>query len=306
MTDVLTLHPDDDVALALRVLPGVPRGRKVAVHAIVAGAPVRKYGQVIGAATRPIEAGEHVHVHNLAVAEFTRDAAFGVDVQPLPEARADLRRTIQGIRRPDGRAATRNYVGIITSVNSSATVARLIADQFRSLAEYPTVDGAEHLLTRRAVSPEVGKRLLDRIRWWARYTAGDLDANPPPGNKAGGLTTILERSLGAVAKGGRAALYEYAEPVRHRGFVFTGRGSVFGCKPVPSLKLATTSELYQNMRDDMDVDCGPLVDGSATVEEIGRRIYHAVVCVASGERTASERLGFGADEFVPSQLGAVR
>jgi altronate dehydratase len=158
MTDILTLHPDDDVALALRDLTGVPRGHKVAVHAIAAGAHVRKYGQVIGAATRPIEAGEHVHVHNLAVAEFARDAAFGADVQALPEPPAHLRWTFHGIRRPD---------------------------------------------------------------------------------------------------------------------------------------------------DDMDVDCGAIINGSATVEEIGRRIYDAVLDVASGERTASECLGFGADEFVPWQLGAV-
>jgi altronate hydrolase len=204
------------------------------------------------------------------------------------------------------------------------------------LGETPEVYGAEHLLTQRAVSPEVGGRLLERIRWWEEYTAangGTVDNNPSPGNKEGGLTTILEKSLGAVAKSGRAplaAVYEYAEPVRERGFVFmdtpgydpvsvtgmvaggatvvcftTGRGSVFGCKPVPSLKLATNTEMYERMREDMDLNCGVIADGSAAVDEVGRRIYDLMLDVASGTRTASERLGFGDEEFTPWQLGAV-
>ena len=161
-----------------------------------------------------------------------------------------------------------------------------------------------------------------------------MDNNPSPGNKAGGLTTILEKSLGAVAKGGQAdlaAVYEYAERVEpHVGFAFmdtpgydpvsvtglvagganvvvftTGRGSVFGCKPVPCLKLATNTDLYRQMPDDMDLDCGGIVGGAVTVEEVGRRIYDAVIAMASGEQTASERLGFGDNEFAPWQLGAV-
>jgi altronate hydrolase len=457
------------------------------VRSIAAGAGVRKYGQVIGFATRDIAAGEHVHGHNLEFHAFERDHAVGTQVTPLDPPPGDLRRTFDGLRRPDGRAATRNYIGILTTVNCSATVARLIAqranvdvypnvdgvvalthgtgcgmagdgegfellrrtltgyaehpnfaallvlglgcevNQVASLVEgfelpdatpvesltiqdfggttstvregltrlekllpsvndvrrepidvaelvlalecggsdaysgitanpalgvasdllvacggtsvlgeTPEVYGAEHLLTRRAASPEVAERLLDRIRWWEAYTAandGSMDNNPSPGNKDGGLTTILEKSLGAVAKGGHAplrAVYEYAERVRDRGFVFmdtpgydpvsvtgmvagganvvcftTGRGSVFGCKPVPSLKLATNSEMYRRMSDDMDVNCGDILDGSDTVEQVGRRIYDAIVDVASGEPTASERLGFGDEEFVPWQLGAV-
>ncbi|MFI1096461.1 UxaA family hydrolase [Streptomyces sp. NPDC020917] len=501
----LRLHPDDDVAVALRPLePGlaldaleltvagqVPRGHKIAVRDLPAGAAVRKYGQVIGVASRPIGRGEHVHAHNLAIGTLARDAVGDDVVSRLPVLPEGLRLTFDGYRRAEGRAGTRNYIGVLSSVNCSATVARLVADQVtRSgvLAGYPNVDGvvalthptgcgmtpdgtgmemlrrtlsgyaahpnfaavivvglgcevnsvdgltdrftrdgvgsaqmltiqaaggtraavrdgvaqvrellpqvnavhreplpvselilglqcggsdgfsgisanpalgvasdllvaaggtsvlgetpeiygAEHLLARRAVTPEVAEHLYARIRWWEEYTAANnasMDNNPSPGNKAGGLTTILEKSLGAAAKGGQAPLagvYEYAERVRTRGFLFmdtpgydpvsvtgmvagganvlcftTGRGSVFGCKPVPCLKLATNSELYRQMPDDMDLDCGAIVDGSVTVEEVGRRIYDAVVDAASGEQTASELLGFGDNEFAPWQLGAV-
>jgi altronate hydrolase len=476
----LLLHPDDDVAVAVEALPGVPRGHKVAVRDIQAGATVRKYGQVIGVARVPIAAGEHVHTHNLGMSELTQQYEFGTDVRtagPVPEPAS-----FQGIVRPDGRVATRNYIGILTSVNCSATVAKMIAARFPALDEYPNVDGvvalahgtgcgmaadgdgiallrrtlngyarhpnfaallviglgcevnqltgfdlpsgtptmtiqelggtaatvragvarirellpaanavqrvpvpaaelvlglqcggsdaysgvtanpalgaaadllvrhggtailaetpevygAEHLLTRRAVSRPVGERLIDRIRWWESYTkshGGSMDNNPSPGNKEGGLTTILEKSLGAVAKGGTSpltAVYEYAEPVTERGFVFmdspgydpcsvtgevasganvvcftTGRGSVFGCRPVPSLKLASNSEMYRAMAEDMDVNCGAILDGEYSVAEMGRQIFDLVLATASGRRTASEELGFGDEEFVPWQLGAV-
>jgi altronate hydrolase len=204
------------------------------------------------------------------------------------------------------------------------------------LAETPEVFGAEHLLTRRAVSPEVGQVLLDRIEWWKTYAAaggGTLDNNPSPGNKAGGLTTILEKSLGAVAKGGRAdlsAVYRYAEPVTERGFVFmdtpgydpvsvtgivaggatvvcftTGRGSVFGAKPTPSIKIATNTEMYERMSDDMDLNAGRIVDGTASLEAVGTEIFDLIVRVASGEKTMSEELGVGQEEFVPWQFGTV-
>jgi len=503
---VLRLHADDNVAIALEDLPVgfslnlpdpqvttrglVPRGHKVALVGLAPGAPARKFGQIIGFATTEIRPGDHVHTHNLAVGEFDRDYAFGsavVDAELVPEAD---RATFLGIRRPDGRVATRNYLGILTSVNCSATVAKLIAAQFAggALADHPNVDGvvalthgsgcgmadsgegfellrrtisgyaqhpnfagllvvglgcevnqvaglteqfdvpdstpvrkmtiqdmggtsstvragvdiirdlladadavrrepvfaselllglecggsdaysgvsanpalgaaadllvrhggtailgetpevygAEHLLTRRAVSRDVGERLVERIRWWERYTTANgatMDNNPSPGNKEGGLTTILEKSLGAVAKGGTSnlsAVYEYAEPVTAKGFVFmdtpgydpvsvtgmvagganvvcftTGRGSVFGCKPVPSLKLATNSEMYRRMADDMDVNCGPIVDGEATVAAVGRQILELVLATASGQRTKSEEFGFGDEEFTPWQLGAV-
>ncbi|MEO7587568.1 MAG: UxaA family hydrolase, partial [Arachnia sp.] len=204
------------------------------------------------------------------------------------------------------------------------------------LAETPEVFGAEHLLTRRAVSAAVGEKLLERIQWWHGYMergGGTLDNNPSPGNKAGGLTTILEKSLGAVAKAGQAdlsAVYEYAEPVTERGLVFmdtpgydpvsitgivaggatvvcftTGRGSVLGAKPTPSIKLATNTEMFERMSDDMDLNCGRIVDGTATIAEVGQEIFDLIVQVASGKQTASEELGIGQEEFVPWQFGSV-
>ena len=204
------------------------------------------------------------------------------------------------------------------------------------LAETPEIYGAEHLLTRRAVSQEVGQKILDRIDWWKSYAAaggGTLDNNPSPGNKEGGLTTILEKSLGAVAKGGQADLvdvFEYAEPVTARGFVFmdtpgydpvsvtgivagganivcftTGRGSVFGCKPVPSIKIATNTELARSMPEDMDVNAGAIVDGTASLQDVAREIFEMILAVASGQKTVSEELGIGQDEFIPWQLGTV-
>ncbi|MCV2394432.1 altronate dehydratase family protein [Actinotalea sp. M2MS4P-6] len=501
----LLLRPGDDVAVATRDLVAgtrlrlpdgdvadvpttIPRGHKVATRGVAAGDPVHKYGQSIGLATAPIRAGEHVHTHNLGMDDADREHEFGTDRRELPPPSAA--RTFDGYRRSDGRWATRNYVGIVTSVNCSASTARLIADQFRGrvldaypnvdgvvalthdtgcglvptsegaqitlrtlrgyathpnmagllvlglgcemlpaaglldglalrddlavrtltiqetggiratvragvaaieemlpgidalrrepapasalvlglncggsdgysgitanpalgrasdlliaqggasiLAETPEVFGAEHLLLRRAVSPEVGRRLLDRLEWWKSYTAsggGTMDNNPSPGNKAGGLTTILEKSLGAVAKAGSAdlvAVHEYAEPVTEHGLVFmdtpgydpvsvtgivaggatvvvftTGRGSVLGCKPAPSIKVATNSETFLRMREDMDLDAGRIVAGTATLDEVGEEIFDLILDVASGRQTVSEELDLGADEFVPWQLGVV-
>jgi altronate hydrolase len=203
------------------------------------------------------------------------------------------------------------------------------------LSETPEIYGAEHMLLRRAVSKEVGDKLLDLLRWWENYTAkhGEtMDSNPAPGNKAGGLTTILEKSLGAAAKGGSSDMvdvYRYAEPVTKRGFVFmdtpgydpvsvtgqvagganivcftTGRGSCFGCKPAPSLKLATNTPMYQRMKDDMDINCGEIADGTATLEEVGQRIFQMILDTASGKRSKSEEFGYGEDEFAPWHFGA--
>ena len=496
----IRLHPDDDVVIARVEIPSgtmvqregvraaamIPAGHKLATRTVEAGKAVRRYNQVIGFATQAIRPGEHVHVHNLAMGDFERDYAFCAGVKPIDYAQPPA--TFQGIVRSDGRVATRNYIGILTSVNCSATVARMVADHFRNnLADYPNVDGvvalthktgcgmasegegmellrrtltgyaqhpnfyavvsiglgceanqigtwmgsaklkindklqaftiqekggttkavkdgiarikallpeankirreavpaghlvlglecggsdgysgisanpalgaaadllvrhggtpilsetpeiygAEHLLTRRAVTREVGEKLLARIRWWEDYTARnkmEMNNNPSPGNKAGGLTTILEKSLGAAAKGGTMNLvdvYEVAEKVSAKGFVFmdtpgydpvsvtghvagganivcftTGRGSVFGCKPTPSLKLATNSRLYAHMEEDMDVNCGTIVDGSETVEQVGERIFRLVLETASGARSKSEVLGFGEDEFAPWVVGA--
>jgi altronate hydrolase len=203
------------------------------------------------------------------------------------------------------------------------------------LSETPEIYGAEHLRTRRAVSREVGEKIVRRIKWWEDHcerTGGEMNNNPSPGNKAGGLTTILEKSLGAAAKGGTStmrAVYEYAEPVKEKGFVFmdtpgydpvgatgqvagganvmcftTGRGSAFGCKPTPSIKLATNSQVYASMIDDMDVNCGDILDG-VSVAAKGEEIFKKVLETASGAPTKSEDLGYGDAEFVPWQIGAV-
>ena len=203
------------------------------------------------------------------------------------------------------------------------------------LSETPEIYGAEHLLTRRASSREVGEKLIERIKWWEEYTSrngGEMNNNPSPGNKAGGLTTILEKSLGAAAKAGSTSLnavYEYAEPVTEKGFVFmdtpgydpvsatgqvagganmicftTGRGSAYGCKPVPSIKLATNTAMYERMTDDMDINCGDVLDG-VTLAEKGQQIFDEILAVASGKRSKSEELGYGDNEFVPWQIGAV-
>jgi altronate hydrolase len=501
----LLLRSDDDVAVTTQdllagtrvltatteivVLGGVPRGHKLAVRDLPAGSAVHKYGQSIGLATVDIAAGEHVHVHNLGMDSAARAYQFGTARTVLP-APPGPPRTFQGYHRANGRVGTRNYVGVLTSVNCSASSAKMIADQFRGMAldafpnvdgvialthqsgcglvpgsvgantlvrtlrgyaqhpnfggllvlglgcemvpvqslvdgldlpsdtivqmltiqdtggvratvragvdlikemlpvldarrrapapiselvlglncggsdgysgitanpalglasdrlvaaggtsilgETPEVFGAEHLPTRRAVSEGVGRRLLERLDWWQVYAqagGGSLDNNPSPGNKAGGLTTILEKSLGAVAKAGQAdltAVYEYAEPVTERGLVFmdtpgydpvsvtgmvaggatvvcftTGRGSVFGCRPTPSIKLATNTEMYQRMAEDMDINCGRIIDRTADLTQVGDEIFERIIAVASGEPTVSEELDIGQEEFVPWQLGTV-
>ncbi len=229
------------------------------------------------------------------------------------------------------------YSGITANPALGAAVDLLVKHGGTAiLSETPEIYGAEHLLTRRAVSRKVGEKIVDRIHWWEEYTArnkGEMNNNPSPGNKAGGLTTILEKSLGAVAKGGTTGLmdvYEYAEPVTAKGFVFmdtpgydpvsatgqvagganmicftTGRGSVYGCKPSPSLKLATNTPMYERMEDDMDINCGQILDGSVSVREAGEKIFRLILATASGQPSKSEQHGFGQDEFVPWYIGAV-
>jgi len=501
---VLLLNPADPLVVATRdlavgeavglgdITPSEPigRGHKLAIKPIESGAPVRKLGQVIGIATKEIAPGQHVHVHNVEFRPSTADHAIGAHRSNMTVLPEDQAATFQGIVRPDGSVATRNYIGVLTTVNCSATAARMISDHFRNskdleafpnvdgvvalthksgcaggvetegnhllrrtvagyarhpnfagvliiglgcesnqlsalvvaeelevgsriqtlviqetggtrktveagiakikemlpaanavkrqkvparhlilglqcggsdgfsaitanpalgvaadllvrnggtsiLSETPEIYGAEHMLLGRAVSDEVGHKLLDLLRWWENYAAKDgetLDNNPSPGNKAGGLTTILEKSLGAAAKGGNSNLvevYRYAEPVTKSGFVFmdtpgydpvsvtgqvagganmicftTGRGSCFGCKPAPSLKLATNTPMYNRMAEDMDINCGEVLDGAASVEEMGERIFKLILETASGQRSKSELLGYGEDEFAPWHLGA--
>jgi len=501
---VIRLNPLDNVLIARQPLPQglrleaeaitvrqpIPSGHKLATVRVEQGQPLRRYGQIIGFASQAIDAGDHVHVHNVQMGDFARDYAFGVDTRSQPGSAAQF----QGIVRADGRVATRNYIGILTSVNCSATVARAVADHFRrdihpeALADYPNIDGvvalthgagcavdpsgealgllrrtlagyavhpnfaavliiglgcetnqieslletqglqasaqlraftiqgiggtsktiaagieqvrsllaeanqvrrqpvsaqhlvvglqcggsdgysgitanpalgnavdrlvaaggtailsetpeiygAEHLLTRRAVSREVGEKLVARIRWWEDYCQrmnAELNNNPSAGNKAGGLTTILEKSLGAVAKAGSSNLvdvYQYAEAVRAQGLVFmdtpgydpvsatgqvagganliaftTGRGSAYGCAPAPSIKLATNNRVFEHQQEDMDVNCGGIAEGSTSIEERGAYIFDQMLRIASGARSKSEQHGYGQNEFVPWQIGAV-
>ncbi len=514
---VLRLHPDDNVGVATRGIPAgdavevtgggaavvareqIEMGHKIALARIACGTPIRKYGQTIGFATADIERGEWVHTHNVEPGALCLDYAISSDVPPDPPPIRG--RTFLGYRRPDGRAATRNYIGIVSTVNCSAATSRFVAQRFDRtlLADYPNIDGVvplvhkagcamqyggddhqqlsrvlagfakhaniaaylviglgcetgqasflvdnygltqlqvpgrkaasnssagtsrfvmniqdeggvrktvdravgvlkemlpevnrvervpipvgeivlgtncggsdgnsgvtanpalgyasdlliahggtsilaetpeiyggEHLLTRRSVSPEVGETLIGFIKWWEKYTeffGAQINNNPSVGNKKGGLTTIYEKSLGAIAKGGTTALravYRYAEPVTERGFVFmdtpgfdpasvtglvagganvvvftTGRGSCFGCKPVPSIKVATNTPLYERMTDDMDINAGRILEG-VSVEEVGREIFDKIVAVASGEKTKSEEQGIGDDEFCPWSIG---
>src|ERR1043166_7169408 len=504
----LRLRENDNVAVAKRFLKAgvelsqgslrftvardVAPGHKLALAELPEGAPVIKYGQVIGFARGRIAPGDHVHTHNLAMKDFGRDYHFCEDARPVDCYPAAQQRYFQGYARPNGRVGTRNYLAVISSVNCSASVSNYVRDRFKGpefqhdfpnvdgviafthksgcaiqpgdphrllqrvlagiarhpniggyvmiglgcevnqiqfiikdykldepragelapafmtiqcaggirktveagveavkkllpaanaarrapqpisklilaencggsdgnsgitanpalgvasdelvrhggtsvLAETPEIYGAEHLLTRRAITREVGEKLVSFIHWWedhVRQFNATIDNNPTYGNKEGGLSTIYEKSLGAVAKGGQsplAAVYAYAEEIKSPGLCFmdtpgfdpvsmtglvaggcnigvftTGRGSVYGCKPAPCIKVATNTPLFLHMNDDMDINAGTILDGSETVEQVGRRIFEKIIAVAGGEKTRSELAGIGDEEFAPWQLG---
>ena len=502
----ITLNPADNIAIArTALLPRtvlladgdsipvnriVPPGHKIAIRAIPQGAEILRYGQVIGHASMDIAAGEHVHTHNVATrqGELELDYAFCTNVQPVAYVPEAERRTFRGFRRADGRVGTRNYLGIIASVNCSSTAVMRIVEHFRNnpiMKHYPNFDGVigfptkggcgahhgskhlallqrtmagivdhpnvgghivmslgcednqpqeliantslndrqqtvisiqedggfrksveagiaaverllpsvnaceredvpaselvialqcggsdgwsgvtanpalgqaadlvvqqggtvvlgetsevyggEHLLTRRAVSADVGQKLIDKIHWWEEYTAmwgAEIDNNPSPGNKLGGLTTIYEKSLGAIAKAGTTPMVDvidYAERITKRGFLHmdtpgfdpvsatgqvaggcnlvvftTGRGSAFGFRPAPSIKIATNSALYAKQEPDMDINAGKMLDG-VSLEAMGAEIFEHMLRTASGEQTKSEADGIGEEEFNPWILGA--
>ena len=203
------------------------------------------------------------------------------------------------------------------------------------LSETPEIYGAEHLLIERAKNFELVKKLKRKISWWQHYTSineSSLDNNPSPGNKKGGLTTILEKSLGAVAKSGTSIMQdvlEYAEPLKHKGFNYmdspgfdpvsvtgqvasgsniivftTGRGSCFGFKPTPSIKIATNTNMYNKLKDDMDINAGYIMDGQSDIKKIGTEIFNSIIETASGKLTKSEINDYGDDEFNPWIIGA--
>jgi altronate hydrolase/galactarate dehydratase len=506
----LLLHPSDSVVIAaqsitagtllddvadldaaLTISEDIPTAHKIARVPLEKGEAVLRYGQIIGYARQAIRPGDHIHTHNMEMGDHFYGAKGAVGKVSKAERPAAVERSFDGFHRSDGKVGTRNYLGILTSVNCSGSVARFIAEAairdgllkdfpnidgiapivhgtgcgmaddgegyetlFRTLSGYarhpnfagillvglgcemmqvgdlvgkerlrsdgafaymtiqqsggtartvergvtmlrglaeeanaakrapaglehltiglqcggsdgysgitanpalgvasdslvasggttilsetPEIYGAEHLLTARAKSQGVADALMDRVHWWENYTAmhgGRMDNNPSPGNKRGGLTTILEKSLGAVAKGGTAPLegvYRYAEPITTPGLVFmdspgydpcsvtgqiasganlvvftTGRGSVSGYVPTPCIKLATNSEMFARMENDMDINCGDVLSEGVSLAEKGEEILDTLIAVASGERTKSERQGFGGAEFVPWQLGAV-
>ena len=501
MSTTIRLDPEDNVVTATRTLEAgtvvettqtcgiIPRNHKLATRDIAVGEAVRKYAQVIGYASEHIPAGSHVHTQNVEFRKTSADYDFATDLRPVTPVGEDAQDSFMGYRRENGRVGTRNYIGILTSVNCSATAARMIASAFgpEEMAQYPNVDGvvafvhgtgcgmagagegfealqrvmwgyarnpnhggvlmvglgcemnqidwlleayglkqgplfktmniqdsmglaktveagiamvremlpevnkvtrepcpaselmvalqcggsdalsgvtanpalgyacdllvaqggtgvlaetpeiygAEHLLTRRAADAATGRRLVELIEWWQDYTErnrGSMDNNPSPGNKKGGLTTILEKSLGAASKGGTSPLtgvYRYAEPVTARGFTFmdspgydpasvtgqiasgcnlvtftTGRGSAFGSKPSPCIKIATNTEMYERLVSDMDINAGAMLTEGQSLEEKGREIYQMLLDVASGAPSKSEAQGLGDYEFVPWQIGA--
>jgi altronate hydrolase len=270
-----------------------------------------------------------------------KTVARGVELikQLLPDANKVRRQPVPASHITVGLqcGGSDGYSGISANPALGAAIDRLVRNGGTGiLSETPEVYGGEHLLTRRAVSKEVADKLLTRIQWWEQYTARNgmrMDNNPSAGNKAGGLTTILEKSLGAIAKSGTTNLVdvlEFAQPATARGLIFmdtpgydpvsatgqvagganlicftTGRGSAYGCAPSPSLKFSTNSALWRKQEDDIDLDCGGIVDGADSVDACGERIFRLILDTASGRKTKSELHGYGQNEFVPWQLGAV-
>jgi altronate hydrolase len=265
------------------------------------------------------------------------DAGLGIVREMLPKVNTCRRETVPASEIIIGLqcGGSDAYSGITANPALGAAVDILVRHGGTGiLSETPEIYGAEHLLTYRAASKEVAEKLMMRLEWWKEYAQGteELNNNPSPGNKAGGLTTILEKSLGAQAKGGSTnmtGVYKYAEPITEKGFVFmdspgydpvsatgqiasganmicftTGRGSAFGAKPVPSLKLATNTQIFERMNDDMDINCGGIMDGEYNVQQSGEQIFKKVLSVASGEKTKSEDLGYGDNEFNPWVIGA--
>jgi altronate hydrolase len=276
-------------------------------------------------------------IQNVGGTRKTVEAAVAAVKKLLPSANA-LRRASQPLSKlvlAENCGGSDGNSGITANPALGVASDELIRYGATSvLAETPEIYGAEHLLTRRAVSRDVGEKLISLIRWWenhARINGATIDNNPSFGNKEGGLTTIYEKSLGAVAKGGQsplAAVYKYAEQVASPGLCFmdtpgldpvsmtgliaggcnigvftTGRGSVYGCKPAPCIKVATNTPLYNWMEEDMDINAGTILDGKETVEEVGARIFEKIIAVASGEKTKSENAGMGDEEFAPWILG---
>ena len=292
-------------------------------------------------ATQNLKRHDKLHAYTIqdkgGTAKAVREGIARIEAV-LPEANKVKRETVPAGHLTLGLqcGGSDGYSGISANPALGAAVDLLVRHGGTAiLSETPEIYGAEHLLTRRAASRQIGEKLIQRIKWWEDYTrrnGNEMNNNPSPGNKAGGLTTILEKSLGAVAKGGTTNLVqvlEYAEPATEKGFVYmdtpgydpvsatgqvagganmicftTGRGSAYGCKPAPSLKLATNTALWEHQEEDMDINCGTIIDGKESVAEVGARFFQLVLATASGKKSKSELFGYGEDEFAPWVLGA--
>ena len=333
-------HEPDSMANMHRVLWGFARHPNVAGALLIGlGCEANQISFLLDAYGPEMTAGlKTMNIQTTGGTRATVEEGIRLIRQMLPAANAVAREKVPAshITLALQCGGSDGYSGITANPALGNAVDRLVEHGGTGiLSETPEIYGAEHLLTRRAVSQEVADKLMERIRWWEAYAGGGrgMDNNPSPGNKDGGLTTILEKSLGAAAKGGTTNLvdvYRYGEPVTKKGFVFmdspgydpcsitgqvasganvvcftTGRGSVYGCKPAPSIKLATNTRMYERMSEDMDVNCGAIADGGATVEDKGREIFELVLRVASGEPSKSEALGFGDNEFMPWEIGPV-
>ncbi len=333
-------HDPDSMGNMHRVLWGFARHANVAGSLLIGlGCEANQISFLLDAYGPETTAGlRTMNIQTTGGTRATVEEGIRLIRQMLPAANAVAREKVPAshITLALQCGGSDGYSGITANPALGNAVDRLVEHGGTGiLSETPEIYGAEHLLTRRAVSQEVADKLMERIRWWEAYAGGGrgMDNNPSPGNKDGGLTTILEKSLGAAAKGGTTNLvdvYRYGEPVRKKGFVFmdspgydpcsitgqvasganvvcftTGRGSVYGCKPAPSIKLATNTTMYERMTEDMDVNCGAIADGGATVEEKGEEIFNLVLRIASGEPSKSEALGFGDNEFMPWEVGPV-
>jgi altronate hydrolase len=337
------MPPGEPHQVLQRVLAGIARHPNISGYVMIGlGCEVNQVDAVRKAHSldqlRPGEAAPaFLNIQAAGGVRKTVEAGVAAVKKLLPVAN-DLRRTPQPISKlilAENCGGSDGNSGITANPALGVASDELVRYGGTSvLAETPEIYGAEHLLTRRAVSREVGERLVELVRWWeehAREHHASIDNNPSYGNKEGGLTNIYEKSLGAVAKGGLSPLaevYRYAQPITTPGFCFmdtpgydpvsmtglvaggcnigvftTGRGSVYGCKPAPCIKVATHTPLYQWMEEDMDLNAGTILDGTETVEQVGRRIFEKIVAVASGERTKSELVGIGDEEFAPWQLG---
>ena len=333
-------HDPDSIGNMHRVLWGFARHANVAGSLLIGlGCEANQITFLLDAYGPETTAGlRTMNIQTTGGTRATVEEGIRLITQMLPAANAVAREKVPAshITLALQCGGSDGYSGITANPALGNAVDRLVEHGGTGiLSETPEIYGAEHLLTRRAVSQEVADKLMARIRWWETYAGGGrgMDNNPSPGNKDGGLTTILEKSLGAAAKGGTTNLvdvYRYGEPVKKKGFVFmdspgydpcsitgqvasganvvcftTGRGSVYGCKPSPSIKLATNTTMYERMAEDMDVNCGAIANGGATVEEKGKEIFDLVLRVASGEPSKSEALGFGDNEFMPWEVGPV-